>query len=55
MHLTNLADLPGQLVGVVPDGAGSMDGRIFRRSAPGWLAPVLYGALDDVRGFADPL
>lgn len=55
VHLTNLADLPGRLVGVLPDGAGTMDGRIFRRSATGWLAPVIYGTLDDVRAFADEI
>ncbi|MBB5872504.1 dethiobiotin synthetase [Allocatelliglobosispora scoriae] len=55
VHLTNLADLPGRLVGVVPEGSGGMDGRIFQRSAAGWLAPVLYGTLDDVRSFADEI
>jgi dethiobiotin synthetase len=26
---------------------------VFRRSAPGWLTPALYGVLDDWRAWAD--
>jgi dethiobiotin synthetase len=40
-------------VGAVPDGAGQMEPGVFRRSAPGWLTPALYGVLDDWRVWAD--
>jgi dethiobiotin synthetase len=42
---TNLADLPGTLAGVVPDGVGAWTPDAFRAAAPAWLAPVLHGRL----------
>lgn len=53
VHWTNLADLAPDLVGALPDGAGAMDPGVFRRSAPGWLTPALYGVLDDWRAWAE--
>ena len=53
VHWANLGDLVANLVGALPDGAGAMDPGVFRRSAPGWLMPVLYGVLDDWRAWAD--
>lgn len=54
VHWTNLAQLGGDLVGhcphlagAVPEGAGGLPPDEFRRSAPGWLAPQLYGARAD--------
>jgi dethiobiotin synthetase len=58
VHWRNLADLPGELVGVLPDRAGSLDPVVFRSAAPGWLAPVLYGRADPLalrRDGAPPL
>jgi len=49
VHRTNLADLPGDLAGVVPDGAAVLAPERFRASAPAWLAPVLHGDLDPAR------
>ena len=49
VHWANLTDLVPKLVGALPDGAGAMDPGVFRRSAPGWLTPALYGVLDDWR------
>jgi dethiobiotin synthetase len=46
VHRTNLNDLPGELAGVVPEDVGCWPGPEFRRAAPGWLAPDLYGRLD---------
>jgi dethiobiotin synthetase len=46
VHRTNLADLPGELGGVVPGGVGGWPGTRFRAAAAGWLAPELYGHLD---------
>jgi len=46
VHRTNLADLPGELGGVLPAGVGAWAGERFRAAAPGWLAPELYGRLD---------
>jgi dethiobiotin synthetase len=46
VHRTNLRDLDGDLVGVVPDGVGNMTAPEFRRAAPAWLAPMLYGRFD---------
>jgi dethiobiotin synthetase len=43
VHRSNLRDLPGQLVGAVPEGAGSLAPLDFRAAAPEWLASVLYG------------
>ncbi|GAA2370408.1 ATP-dependent dethiobiotin synthetase BioD [Catellatospora methionotrophica] len=54
VHFTNLADLPEELDGLLPDGAGAMEPGVFRRSAPGWLTPALYGACDDPRTLAEP-
>ena len=28
---------------------------MFRRSAPGWLTPALYGVLDDWRAWAEEI
>jgi dethiobiotin synthetase len=53
VHWTNLAELLPMLVGAVPDGAGDLEPGVFRRSAPGWLTPQLYGVLDDWRTWAD--
>lgn len=55
VHWTNLAELLPNLAGVVPDGAGDLDPRVFRRSAPGWLTPQLYGVLDDWRTWAEAI
>jgi dethiobiotin synthetase len=49
VHWSNLCELVPHLVGALPDGAGAMDPGVFRRSAPGWLTPALYGVLDDWR------
>jgi dethiobiotin synthetase len=53
VHWANLSELVPHLVGALPDGAGSMDPGVFRRSAPGWLTPALYGVLDDWRVWAE--
>jgi dethiobiotin synthetase len=53
VHWTNLSELLPLLAGAVPDGAGELDPGVFRRSAPGWLTPQLYGVLDDWRTWAD--
>lgn len=53
VHWANLTDLVPDLVGALPDSAGSMDPGVFRRSAPGWLTPALYGVLDDWRTWAE--
>jgi dethiobiotin synthetase len=53
VHWSNLSDLVPYLVGVLPAGAGVMDPGVFRRSAPGWLTPALYGVLDDWRAWAE--
>ncbi|HET8658991.1 MAG TPA: dethiobiotin synthase [Micromonosporaceae bacterium] len=55
VHLSNLVALAPDLAGVVPDGASGMDCGVFRRSAPGWFTPLLYGSVDDVRQWADPV
>lgn len=54
VHFTNLDDLGGELRGLLPDGAASMDPGVFRRSSPGWLTPDLHGTCDDPRELADP-
>lgn len=54
VHFTNLDDLHGELWGLQPDGAGSMEQGVFKRSAPGWLTPDLHGTCDDPRELADP-
>lgn len=43
VHQTNLADLPGELAGCLPDGVGSLTPQHFRAAAPGWLTARLYG------------
>ncbi len=53
VHWANLTELVPHMVGALPDGAGAMDPGVFRRSAPGWLTPALYGVLDDWRAWAD--
>lgn len=53
VHWANLSELVPNMVGALPDGAGTMDPGVFGRSAPGWLTPALYGVLDDWRTWAD--
>jgi dethiobiotin synthetase len=48
VHRTNLHDLPGELAGVVPAGAGTMAPSVFQREAPFWLSDVLHGSFDPV-------
>ncbi|WP_341719780.1 dethiobiotin synthase [Micromonospora sp. FIMYZ51] len=55
VHWANLSDLLPSLLGALPAGAGAMDPGVFRRSAPGWLTPALYGVLDDWRAWADEI
>ncbi len=55
VHWANLSELAPHLVGALPDGAGAMEPGVFRRSAPGWLTPALYGVLDDWRVWADEI
>lgn len=47
VHWTNLDYLRPHLAGALPDAVGDTDPGVFRRSAPGWLSPVLHGVLDD--------
>ncbi len=53
VHWANLSELVPHLIGALPDGAGQMDPGVFRRSAPGWLTPALYGVLDNWRAWAE--
>lgn len=53
VHWRNLVDLPGELAGVLPEGAGSWPGNKFREAAPGWLTARLYGVADPDRLRAD--
>lgn len=53
VHWANLTELVPNMVGALPDGAGTMEPGVFRRSAPGWFTPALYGVLDDWRAWAD--
>ncbi|TDB73939.1 dethiobiotin synthase [Micromonospora sp. KC721] len=53
VHWANLTELVPNLLGALPTGAGAMDPGVFRRSAPGWLTPTLYGVLDDWRAWAE--
>src|SRR5262249_48740209 len=46
VHWRNLADLPGHLVGVLPEGAGTLSPQRFQQQAPTWLSPLLYGQAD---------
>jgi len=53
VHWANLSELVPHLMGALPDGAGRMDPGVFRRSAPGWLTPPLYGVIDNWRVWAE--
>lgn len=53
VHWANLSDMVPHLLGALPAGAGRMDPGVFRRSAPGWLTPTLYGFLDNWRVWAE--
>ncbi|MET0424791.1 MAG: dethiobiotin synthase, partial [Actinoplanes sp.] len=53
VHWANLSELVPHLLGALPTGAGRMDPGVFRRSAPGWLTPSLYGVLDNWRVWAE--
>jgi dethiobiotin synthetase len=53
VHWTNLSRLLPHLAGAVPEGAGAIEPGVFRRSAPGWLTPLLHGVLDDWRVWAE--
>jgi dethiobiotin synthetase len=53
VHWANLTDLVADLAGALPTGAGAMDPGVFRRSAPGWLTPRLYGEISDWRTWAE--
>jgi dethiobiotin synthetase len=53
VHWANLSELLPHLVGALPEGAGRMDPGVFRRSAPGWLTPALFGVLDNWRVWAE--
>jgi dethiobiotin synthetase len=46
VHWHNLADLPGDLAGVLPEGVGAMAPAQFRTAAPGWLTALLFGRAD---------
>jgi dethiobiotin synthetase len=49
VHWRNLTDLPGELDGVLPAGAGTLAPERFRSRAPGWFTPRLYGRADPER------
>jgi dethiobiotin synthetase len=53
VHWANLSEMVPHLVGALPEGAGRMDPGVFRRSAPGWLTPALFGVLDNWRVWAE--
>jgi dethiobiotin synthetase len=53
VHWANLTELVPRLLGALPDGAGGLDSGVFRRSAPGWLTPPLFGVVDDWRAWAE--
>jgi dethiobiotin synthetase len=53
VHWANLSELAPHLMGALPEGAGGMDPGVFRRSAPGWLTPPLYGTIDNWRVWAE--
>ncbi|GAB2957072.1 dethiobiotin synthase [Micromonospora polyrhachis] len=55
VHWANLTDLVPNMVGALPDGAGTLEPGVFQRSAPGWLTPALYGVLDDWRSWAEDI
>jgi dethiobiotin synthetase len=45
VHRTNLTHLPGERVGVVPDGVGRWPAERFRAAASRWFAPAFVAAL----------
>jgi len=47
VHWSNMAELLPQLLGALPENAGALDPGVFSRSAASWLAPTLFGGLDD--------
>jgi len=49
VHWRNLTDLPGELAGVLPAGAGALSPAHFRERAPAWFSPRLYGRADPAR------
>ncbi len=49
VHWTNLADLAGDLAGILPDGLASLPRDRFVRSAPAWFTPRLWGSADAAR------
>ncbi len=53
VHFTNLEDFGLPLHGLLPENAGAMEPGVFRRSAPGWLTPTLYGSCEDPRELAN--
>lgn len=55
VHWTNLSELLPHLAGAVPQGVGVLEAGVFRRSAPGWLTPKLFGVLDDWRVWAEEI
>jgi dethiobiotin synthetase len=46
VHRTNLHDLPGDLAGAVPEGAGALAPDLFAARAAEWLSPTLHGRFD---------
>lgn len=48
VHRANACDLPGELAGAVPDGAGGWEPARFRDGAADWLVPELCGTFDPV-------
>jgi dethiobiotin synthetase len=49
VHWRNLTDLPGDLAGVLPAGAGALPPPRFRERAPVWFSPRLFGRADPGR------
>ena len=49
VHWRNLTDLPGELTGVLPAGAGKLPRPVFVARAPDWFTPRLYGRADQER------
>ncbi len=46
VYWSNLSDIPGELVGVLPEGAGVLPPARFGAIAPLWLTPRLWGRAD---------
>jgi dethiobiotin synthetase len=46
VHRTNLTELPGELLGVLPENVSDAPPAWFRANVAGWLSPRLYGTLD---------